>query len=70
LLRYRCAILKKANAKANNFCGLGRTMPESSVGGIVRMKRTNRWTAAESFERPIRKKNLDGRARHGNGHRR
>jgi len=29
------------------------------------MKRTNRWTAAESFERPIRKKNLDGRARHG-----
>jgi len=33
LLRYRCAILKKANAKANNFRGLGRTMPESSVGG-------------------------------------
>jgi hypothetical protein len=29
------------------------------------MKRNNRWTAAESFERPIRKKNLDGRARHG-----
>jgi hypothetical protein len=29
LLRYRCAILKKANAKANNFRGLERTMPSA-----------------------------------------
>jgi hypothetical protein len=29
LLRYRRAILKKANAKANNFCGLERTMPNA-----------------------------------------
>jgi hypothetical protein len=30
LLRNFCAILKKANKKANHFCGLGRTMPNAS----------------------------------------
>ena len=28
------------------------------------MKRTNRWNDAESFERPIRKEDLDAGARH------